>query len=178
MIAETDDIAQRADLLYAARTALAEAKRPTRRFGVAEVVQFLNDPSRNLTAEEQRLLFSDPRLRADYRRLKAQATTFELPALAAASSGAVNSRRFEGGSVSTHPSRVPGQIYVILRFSWPAGAPRMMLLESVEGHLVKRALPSADKQGEVMMVLNERSDADAGFLRLLADPTSTGTFVL
>ncbi len=29
-----------------------------------------------------------------------------------------------------------------------------------------------------MMVLNERSDADAGFLRLLADPTSTGTFVL
>jgi hypothetical protein len=34
------------------------------------------------------------------------------------------------------------------------------------------------KPGEVMMVLNERSDADAGVLRLLADPTSTGTFVL
>ena len=54
----------------------------------------------------------------------------------------------------------------------------MMLLESTAGDLVKRALPSADQQGEVMMVLNERSDADAGFLRLLADPTSTGTFVL
>ena len=38
--------------------------------------------------------------------------------------------------------------------------------------------PGADTQGEVMMVLNERSDADAGFLRLLSDPTSTGTFVL
>jgi hypothetical protein len=178
MTTDTDDIAQRADLLYAARSALAEAKRPTRRFGVAEIMQFLNDPSRSLTAEEQRALFSDPRLRADYRRLKAQATTFELPALAAASSGAVDSRRFEGGSVRIHPSRVPGQIYVILRFSWPAGAPRMMLLESAAGDLVKRALPSADQQGEVMMVLNERSDADAGFLRLLADPTSTGTFVL
>jgi hypothetical protein len=178
MTADTDDIAQRADKLYAARSALAEARRPTRRLGIAEIVQFLSDPSRSLTAEEQRALVTDPRLRADYRRLKAQATTFELPALAAASSGAVDTRRFEGGSVRIHPSRVPGQIYVVLRFTWPAGAPRMMLLESAEGHLVKRALPSADQQGEVMMVLNERSDADAGFLRLLADPTSTGTFVL
>jgi hypothetical protein len=178
MTADTDDIARRADQLYAARSALAEAKRPTRRFGVAEIVQFLNDPSRALTAEEQRALFADPRLRADYRRLKAQATTFELPALAAASSGAVNARRFEGGSVSIHPSRIPGQIYVILRFDSPTGAPRMMLLESAGGDLIKRALPSADPQGEVMMVLNAGSDADAGFLRLLADPTSTGTFVI
>ena len=71
-----------------------------------------------------------------------------------------------------------GQIYVILRFSSPAGAPRMMLLESATGRSVKRALPAADQQGEVMMVFNEGSDADAGFLRLLSDPTSTGTFVL
>jgi hypothetical protein len=173
-----DEIARRADRLYAARSAVAEAKRPAHRFGIAEIVQFLDDPSRSLSAEEQRALFSDPRLRADYRRLKAQATTFELPALAAASSGAVNARRFEGGTISIHPSRVAGQIYVILRFSWPANAPRMILLESAAGDLVKRALPAADQQGEVMMVLNERSDADAGFLRLLGDPTSTGTFVL
>ena len=178
MTADTDDIARRADMLYAARSALAEATRPTRRFGVAEIVQFLSDPARSLTTEEQRALFTDPRLRADYRRLKAQATTLELPALAAASSGAVDQRRFEGGNISIHPSRVPGQIYVILRFGWPTNAPRMMLLEGAEGQLVKRALPSADQQGEVMMVLDERSDADAGFLRLLADPTSTGTFVL
>src|SRR5215831_12245943 len=106
MTADTDDIAHRADQLYAARSALAEARRPARRFGVAEIVQFLNDPTRSLSADEQRALFTDPRLRADYRRLKAQATTFEMPALAAASSGAVNARRFDGGSVSIHPSRV------------------------------------------------------------------------
>lgn len=175
---DTDDIARRADQLYAARSALAEAKRTTRRFGIAEIVQFLSDPTRSLTAEEQQALFTNPRLRDDYRRLKAQATTFELPALAAASDGAVNSRRFEGGTISIHPSRVPGQIYVILRFSRPADAPRMMLLESSSGDLLKRALPAADQQGEVMMVLNERSETDAGFLRLLADPTSIGTFVL
>ena len=31
-----------------------------------------------------------------------------------------------------------------------------MLLESTSGELVKRALPGADQQGEVMMVLNEK----------------------
>jgi hypothetical protein len=178
MTTDTDDIAQRADRLYAARSALADAKPPRHRFGIAEIMHFLDDPSRSLTSEEQRALFSDPRLRADYRRLKAQATAFEMPALAAASSGAVNARRFEGGSITMHPSRVPGQIYVILRFNWPAGPPRMMLLENTAGDVVKRALPAADQQGEVIMVLDERSDADAGFLRLLADSTSTGTFVL
>jgi hypothetical protein len=178
LIADTEDIARRAGRLYRARSALAKTGRPRRRVGVAEIAQFLNDPSRALTSEEQRALFTDPLSRADYRRLKAQAMTVELPARAAASSGAVASRRFEGGSVRIHPSRISGQIYLILRFDWPAGGPRMMVLESAEGDLVKRALPSVDQQGEVMMVLNERSAADVGFLRLLADPMSTGTFVL
>jgi len=179
MMTDSDhDIADRADRLYAARTALSETRRPKHRFGVAEIIGFLNDPNRSLTSEEQRALFTDPRLRADYRRLKAQATTFELPALAAASSGNVNSRRFEGGSISIHPSRVPGQTYVILRFSGAEGTPRMVLLESTAGDIVKRAIPAADQEGQAMMVLDERSETDAGFLRLLGDPTVTGTFVL
>jgi hypothetical protein len=179
MTIETEnDFAHRADQLYAARSALAETKRPRHRFGVAEIVQFLNDPTRSLTPEEQRALFADPRLRADYRRLKGQATTFELPALAAASSGNVNARRFDGGSIAIHPSRIPGQLYVIVHFDSPASSPRAMLLESTTGDLVKRVLPSADQQGDVMMVLNENNDADAAFLRLLADPTATGTFVI
>ncbi|HEY1543188.1 MAG TPA: hypothetical protein VGG01_12325 [Xanthobacteraceae bacterium] len=178
MTTDTDDVARHADQLYAARSALAEAKPPTRRFGVAEIVRFLSDPSHSLSPEEQRALFTNPRLRADYRRVKTQVTSFELPALAAASSGAVTSRRFEGGSVNIHPSRVPGQIYVILRFAASADAPRMMLLESTAGDLVKRTLPAANQQGEVMMVLSEHSEADAGFLRLLGDPTATGSFVL
>jgi hypothetical protein len=179
MTTETEnDFARHADRLYAARSALADTKPPRHRLGVAEIVQFLNDPSRSLTPEEQRALFTDPRLRADYRRLKAQATTFEMPALAAASSGNVNTRRFDGGSITIHPSRIAGQLYVIMRFNRPDGSPRTMLLESESGELVKRALPGADQQGEVMMVLNEKNETDAGFLRLLADPTSTGTFMV
>jgi hypothetical protein len=172
-----NDFAHRADQLYAARSALAETRGLRHRFGVAEIVQFLNEPSRSLTPEEQRALFADPRLRADYRRLRGQITIFELPALAAASSGNVNARRFDGGSIAIHPSRIPGQLYVIVRFDSPASSPRAMLLEGTTGDLVKRVLPSADQQGEVMMVLNENDGADAAFLRLLADPTATGTFV-
>jgi hypothetical protein len=173
-----NDLAHRADRLYAARSALAEARPPRRRFGIAEILQFLNDPTRSLTPDEQRSLFTNPRLRADYRRLKERATSFEMPALAAASSGSVNARRFEGGSIAIHPSRIAGQRYVLLRFTSSDNTPRAMLLESTSGELVKRALPSADQRGEVMMVLNENDEGDASFLRLLADPTSTGTFVV
>lgn len=174
----TDDVLRHADTLYAARSALAETERSPRRFGVAEIVQFLNDPGRSLSMEEQRSLFADPKLRADYRRLKSQVAFAELPALAAASAGDVNTRRFEGGTVSIHPSRVPGQVYVVLRFSWPAGAPRIMLLENSGGDLIKRSLPPADPNGEIMMVLDEKSSSDQGFLRLISDPTSTGSFLL
>src|SRR5215470_19599634 len=137
-----DDIALRADKLYAARSALAETEPARRRLGVAEILQFLNDPRRSLSMEEQRALFADSQLRADYRRLKSQVAIAELPALAAASAGDVNSRRFDGGTMSIHPSRVQGYIYVILRFSWP-DPPRAMLLEDSGGDLVKRALPPA-----------------------------------
>ena len=82
-----------------------------------------------------------------------------------------------GGSIAIHPSRVAGQVYVIVHFTSPDNTPRALLLESTSGEIIKRALPNADPQGELMMVLNENNEADASFLRLLADPTSTGTFV-
>jgi hypothetical protein len=174
----SDDLARRADALYAARSALAETERPTRRLGVAEITQFLSDPERSLTQEEQRSLFADPKLRADYRRLKSRLSAVELPALAAASAGDIHTRRFDGGTISVHPSRVPGQTYVILRFGWPASSPRTMLLESAGGELIKRSLPPADVQGEIVMILDEKNTSDQGLLQLICDPTATGSFLV
>jgi hypothetical protein len=172
------DIEQHAERLYAARSALAETKPSPRRLGAAEILQFLSDPERSLTSEEQRSLFTDPQLRADFRRLKLQAAAAELPALAAASAGDVNARHFNGGTVNIFPSRVPGQRYVRLRFNWPAGTPRTMLLENTDGDLVKRMLPPADTNGEIIIVLDEKNITDAAFLRLISDPTATGSFLL
>ncbi|SRR6266446_11453 len=173
----TDDIARRADKLYAARAAMEGSSRSARRMGIAELMQFLNDPRRSLSIEEERLLFTDPQLRADFRRLKSQVAIADLPALAAASAGDVSTRRFEGGTVTIHQSRIPGQVYVVLRFDRLAGAPRTMLLENPEGDLIKRTLPAADSNGEVMLVLDSKIASDQNFLRVISDPTSTGSFL-
>jgi hypothetical protein len=167
-----------ADRLYAARCALADAAPGGPRIGVAELVQFLSDPKSELSPDAQRLLFSNARLRADFKRLKTTLRCVELPALAAASDGAVAQRSFEGGSVRIHPSRVAGQTYALFQFNWPSAPPRAVLLESASGDIVKRALPAADASGQAVLVLDRNQPDDGTFLRLIADPTTVGSFIL
>jgi len=167
-----------ADRLYAARCAVADAIPGSSKVGVAELVQFLADPRSELSLEAQRALFSNPRLRADFKRLKTSLRCVELPALAAASDGSVNTRSFEGGSVRIHPSRVAGQIYALFQFNWPSAPPRALLLEGTAGDIVKRPLPAADASGQAVLVLDQNQPSDDIFLRLIADPTTTGSFIL
>ena len=142
---DTDDMMHRADRLYAARSALAEAGTPVRTLGIAEIVGFLSDPRRSLSIDEQRSLFADPRLRADFRRLDSK-SPLELPALAAASGSRRPGARFDGGSVIIHPSRVPGQIYVRIQFAIAGSAPRTMLLEA-PGAEARQACASVSRRG-------------------------------
>jgi hypothetical protein len=175
-----EDVFQHADQLYAARAAMAQARpRPRARgLGVAELVRFLVDRERSLSAAEQQALFASPQLRADFQRLKSQLRVVELPAQAAASAGAADTRRFEGGNVRLHPSRVAGQVYVLFQFNWPAGTPTAILLEGSGGEFVKRSLPAGDAAGEVVLVLDQGSAADHAFLQLIADPRTVGSFLL
>jgi hypothetical protein len=175
---DTSDVWQHADQLYAARTAMAQAQHRPRGLGVAELVQFLVDRNRSLSAAEQQALFASPQLRADFQRLKSALRVGELPAQAAASDGAADTRRFEGGSVRVHPSRVAGQVYVLLQFVWPAGSPNALLLEGAGGELVKRPLPAADGTGQVVLVLDQNSAPDQVFLQLIADPRTVGSFLV
>jgi hypothetical protein len=175
---DNSDIAARADEIYAARAAVAEARPGRVALGVAEIVQFLSGTGPALSAEAQRALFANPRLRADYRRLKSQLSMFELPALAAASDGQVATRRFEGGTIRIHPSRVTGQTYVFVRFDAPDSAPGAMVLEHPSGEIVRRALPVERTEGEAMLLLDSHHPEDEAFLRALCDPRSTGAFLL
>jgi hypothetical protein len=178
MTAADEAIWERADQLYAARTALAAAQARQRPIGVAELVQFLVDPHRSLTPAEQQAVFASPQLRADFQRLKADLRMIALPAQAAASAGCGDARRFEGGSVRLHPSRVAGQIYALFQFNWPSGTPAALMLEGVGGTLVKRPLPAGDATGRVVLVLDQSSAPDQEFLRLIADPRTVGSFLL
>jgi len=121
---------------------------------------------------------SNPRLRTDLKRLKTSLRRVELPALAAASDGGVNARTFEGGTVRIHPSRVAGQIYALFQFNWLSATPRALLLEGAAGDIVKRPLPGADASGQAVLVLDRSQPTDDLFLRLIADPTTTGSFIL
>jgi hypothetical protein len=172
------DIAKRADELYAARAAVADASPDGIGLGMGEIALFLAGAGRALSAEEQRALFANPRLRADYRRLRSQLSMFELPALAAASDGQVASRRFDGGSIRIHPSRVTGQTYVFVQFDAPDRMPAAMVLEHPSGEFVRRTLPVDRAEGEAMLLLDSHNPEDAAFLRILCDPRSTGAFLL
>jgi hypothetical protein len=174
---QPDEIELHANQLYVARSAMAETAPPSRRLGIAEIVQFLSDPQHVLSDDQQRELFVNQRLRADYRRLKAQLSLIDLPALAAASAGAVTLRRFDGGTVNIHPSRRPGQVYVVIRLAPPKPELRTLLLENAGGDLVKRSLPPADSSGEIMIVLDETNSGDQKLLRLMSDPMATGAFL-
>src|SRR5262249_44481004 len=136
------------------------------------------DPQRTLSMEQQRRLFAEPRLRADYRRLKAELGAIDMPALAAASVGDVTDRRFAGGTVRIHPSRVGGQVYVVLRFTGLGIPPRSLLLETPGVELIKRPLPKPDPSGDMVIVLDPKNSADEVFLRAVTDPTSSGSFLL
>jgi hypothetical protein len=103
---------------------------------------------------------------------------FELPALAAASDGQVATRRFDGGSIRIHPSRVTGQTYVFLHFDAPDRMPAAMVIEHPSGELMRRALPVDRANGEAMLLLDSHNPEDAAFLRVLCDPRSTGAFLI
>jgi hypothetical protein len=175
--ADDSEILRLADTLYAARSALAECNGAPERLGVAELVRFLQRSDDILSASQQRLLFSSARLRSDYQRIKSRLARLDLPALAAASSGRVSSRQFQGGSAHIHPSRVEDQTYVVLRIRERDKPPHSILLEG-RGEIVKRALPALDAKGEIMLVLDRNSPSDEAFLRLISDPTSVGFLLL
>ena len=174
----SEPIVHVADRLYAARCAVADAKSDPTQIGIADLVRFLTDPSKMLSPDAQRALFSHPGLRADFKRLKASLRCVELPALAAASDGAVSTRDFEGGTVRVHPSRVPRQTYVLFQFSWASPSPRALLLQGASGDILKRPLPAADASGQAVLILDRSQPSDAALLRLFEDPTTTGAFIL
>lgn len=174
---EDDAIADRADRLYAARAAMTETVPGVRRIGLAELVRFLDEPGRGLSLEAQRALFSDAKLRTDFQRLKAPLRWAELPAVAAASDREIEARRFEGGTLRTHPSRVPGQVYLLIELGSAGAPPRTLLLEGRDGRVMKRALPHAGPGGNVTVILDRSKADDLAFLELMADPTTTGEFL-
>ena len=127
-----------------------------------------------------RALFARPRLRQDFRALQERMAFGTLPILAAASDGALEVRRFEGGEVTIVPPGADGgQAYLLLRLepgdSLPG--PLNLVMTGRDGDIALRRLPAPDALGEIMVILDPAVAEDALLLRLVADAASAGALV-
>lgn len=175
----TDDTLSRTETIYALRRAMGRATQPSGpRLGFADLVAYLTQPGRTLSAAEKRELLASTRLQSDLRRLRTQLAVCAVPRLSAASTEArYTDRPFDGGRLRIHPSNLRGQSYVLVQFEDPTASPALITLEGADGQLTKRALPKPDDQGRVMLVMHTADPDDAEFLRLAGDPLSHGAFM-
>jgi hypothetical protein len=144
------------------------------------------------------LLFSNPRLLADYQRLKREyawiraawiraavhATVsgprpegtgiLELsPVIAAAGDEGVDERTFEGGTVQIRPSAAGRQVYVLLTMDDPRDSPGSLLIDD----MARTTLEPPDAEGRIFLIKDLADEDDALFVRLLRNPASTGIFL-
>lgn len=168
-----------AEELYAARSLEAEGVARPVLLAFADIHAFLSDPAVKLAPQQQALLFSDPKIRAGYLRLKQQATLAQVPVAIAASTSELSRRTLSGvgGTIEIRPSRVGRQVYVIIRPEHRRLAPRVLLMESESGLIARTALPEPDDQGNLMLLKDLDVAEDSQLIELIQDPTATGALL-
>ena len=188
MLKSDDELRRRAGELFRAWT-LAEitGHNAESLLTLGDLVAFLIE-GRPLSGEQQSFLFSNPRLRSDFKRLievfghalpSAGRPILRMPALAAAASDReVNDRVFEGATVRIRPSIIGQQFFVQLTMEDPKASPSSLVIELPEENLTASSvLEPPDGEGRILMIKDIADKDDGLFVRLLRDPRSTGTFL-
>lgn len=199
MLPDDDEIMRRAEELYRTWTLVeeTEASRPSA-VALADLLGFLGE-GRPLTHEQQRALFADSRLRAEFQCLKADFALsagaqageggraveavrrpLEMPTqIAAASTAAADFLRpFEGGTLRICPAGIDEQVYIVITLDDPALVPRALLIEGQSRNRIEQMpLPARDGDGEIVLIKDLAEPADASLVELLRDPTATGVFL-
>lgn len=180
MAVTEQDSAKRVDDLFVARAAFADAVDSKVRVGLGELYAFLTDPSATLTHEQQRLLFANSRLRADFRQLKQSLATasggYVLPTAAAASDGELAERQFAGGAIRIAISDGhPDQVHLVLELTNSKLRPSRLIVEC-DGEVRKLQLDPPD-EGVVQMLLDISLEQPAAVVRLLRQPRSEVTIL-
>jgi hypothetical protein len=157
----------------------------------ADLAAFVYE-GKELTHEQQRLLFTQPELRERFRALKREFAAqlkphgerpshagyrpLAITALKAAATddASVYRRKFEGGELRISPVGVGQQVYITIVMKDPRIVPRAFIVERARDHKVVRvALPAPDDE-EITFIKDCAVPADAELVALLRDPTSTG----
>ena len=178
MPAEQPTVSQRAEDLYVARSVASNAPVEQLPVSFADVLRYLTDPSTHLTPAQWRFCKQHPRLRADYDALIKNLALAALPQATAASQGELQERDFPGGILRIRPSSIPGQVYLIFSIEPGVRAPRLLMIEGAAGNVARISLPEPDADGSMLVIQDTaRNEADANAVRLLRDPTTSGTFL-
>jgi len=165
---------------------------PAARIGAAEIEALFRD-GKGLSHEQQRQLFLNPQLRSLFAKCK-QDYAVPLSVVrgasrpsggvvemqrqaAAASDGGVDQRSFDGGTAKIVKSRKREEMIIVFTLVGWERPPRALLLEGSDGELAHSDLPQPDRDGKFLLIKNMDKEADATFVRLLRDPTSSGTFL-
>jgi len=191
-------VIERAQELFVARSIAAETIPRPLKLAFVDLYRFLTDPAATLSPLQQRALFTEPRIRQDYRSLK-NALRWRRPdkqipmdvqipgVVAAAGDRDLDDRTFEVPvtdaapiqiSIRIRPAGIGRQFTIEIRFSDALDPPRAMQIENEHlNQVAKTALPAPDIEGRILIIKNMANENDAQFLRLLRKPTTTGTFL-
>ena len=145
-----------------------------------------------LTMAQQRALFINPTLRADYNRLikvdrlpaaaapsvsmPRAVARLAMPARAAASSDReINERSFAGATIHIGSAGLPNQFLIRIRFEGGEASFDVLELQGSDGTLAYLTLPPAHK-GEMRWIADTDAPDVGEALALLRDPRASGTF--
>lgn len=163
---------------FAAEAALIAPVRPrAERVSTRDLVRYATDPDAVLSEAQQRALRADPRLAADLAALTARFAVAEIRPAAAASTGPVVERAFEGGAVQLLEAKRRGQFYLKITAERLDAEPSALILSAEDGRTAKRNLMGRLSSGVGTLLLDVARGEDAMLAGLLQDPAARGALV-
>ena len=177
-------IVQRAEELFAARSLKSELVSTWPRLAFADLYGLLNGQGCPLAPEQQALMFSDRRLRADYFALKADliasGRVLEIPRQAAAASRPEVTERFSpGGSIRLWASKAHAeQVYVVIASADQRREVACLIIEAPDQEFgVMLPIDAPGVNGRVQLLLDTTKEVHAVIVRMLKDPATGITIV-
>lgn len=161
---------------FAAEAALMHEPRSSRT-SFADLVAYVSDPDAQLSDAARAEIAASPRLARDLRTLTNQFAAADIPVAAAASTGALVERSFDGGAVALVQARRAGQLYLKITVDKLDAEPSALILNAEDGRTAKRSLLGRVSSGAATLILDLARSEDALLAGLVQEPGTSGALI-
>jgi len=140
------------------------------RVGFADLHAYAVDPHHQPSDKLLDALDTDAGLQADFQRLLRNTARYYMPEVAAASSGALETREVDGCRITFKSSRAdPDQLYVIVEATADKSfTPEILFVQFPDGRTRRAALEGA-RDGRVQILLERGSEIAQGLLDIATE---------